>query len=253
MIPVAFTYERAASIDEAIAKLGGGGKLIAGGHSLVPLMKLRLSEPGRLVDIARIPGLAGIRENGGRIEIGATTTHHDIATSALLQDKCPMIAEAAVEAGQQRPVFGGGQPSDLGTLTTPAGDLATTTNALGGIQQSTFDELGRVVPVAVDDSLTHEDDRRADLVQQQCERVDRVGPAALQRALGIGHELSQVLVDRLERELHVGKRLGVFRAEPEIGPGALDRPEEEGRQTLRVRAAVAHRWRSRYSSVCWPW
>ena len=101
MIPVAFDYQRAASIDDAIGKLAasGGGKVIAGGHSLVPLMKLRLSEPGTLVDISRIPGLAGIKEAGGRIEIGATTTHNDIASSKLLRDTCPMIAEAASEIG----------------------------------------------------------------------------------------------------------------------------------------------------------
>jgi aerobic carbon-monoxide dehydrogenase medium subunit len=101
MIPVEFGYERASSIDDAIAKLGAssGGKLIAGGHSLVPLMKLRLSEPGRLVDISRIPGLSGIKESGARIEIGATTTHTEIAASTLLRDKCPMIAEAAAEIG----------------------------------------------------------------------------------------------------------------------------------------------------------
>ena len=100
MIPVSFSYERATSVDDAVAKLGaGGGKLIAGGHSLVPLMKLRLSEPGRLIDIARIPGLSGIRESGGRIEIGATTVHHDLATSRLLLAKCPVVAEAAAEIG----------------------------------------------------------------------------------------------------------------------------------------------------------
>jgi carbon-monoxide dehydrogenase medium subunit len=101
MIPVAFDYERATSVDDAVAKLAasGGGKLIAGGHSLVPLMKLRLSEPARLVDISKIPGLSGIREVGGRIEIGATTVHSDIAMSKLLLDKCPMIAEAAAEIG----------------------------------------------------------------------------------------------------------------------------------------------------------
>jgi carbon-monoxide dehydrogenase medium subunit len=99
MIPVAFSYERAGSIDDAIAKLSGGGKVIAGGHSLVPLMKLRLSEPGRLIDISRIPDLSGIKESGGRISIGATTVHHDIATSKLLRDTCPMLAEAAAEIG----------------------------------------------------------------------------------------------------------------------------------------------------------
>ena len=100
MIPVSFSYERASSVDDAIAKLAaGGGKLIAGGHSLVPLMKLRLSEPERLIDISRIPGLSGIRESGGKIEIGATTVHHDVATSKVLRDKCPIIAEAAAEIG----------------------------------------------------------------------------------------------------------------------------------------------------------
>lgn len=100
MIPVSFEYARASSVDDAIAKLAtSGAKAIAGGHSLVPLMKLRLSEPGTLVDISRIPGLSGIRENAGRIEIGATTTHNDIATSKLLRDKCPMVAEAAAEIG----------------------------------------------------------------------------------------------------------------------------------------------------------
>jgi carbon-monoxide dehydrogenase medium subunit len=102
MIPAAFDYERATSIDDALARLqraGGGAKLIAGGHSLVPLMKLRLSEHPHLIDIARIPELAGIRERDGDIEIGAATVHHDIATSALIRDRCPMLAEAASEIG----------------------------------------------------------------------------------------------------------------------------------------------------------
>src|SRR5581483_4274677 len=71
-------------------------------HSLVPLMKLRLSEPGLLIDIARIPGLAGIRELGGRIEIGAATVHHDVATSSLLRATCPMLADAAASIGDQQ-------------------------------------------------------------------------------------------------------------------------------------------------------
>ena len=102
MIPTAFEYERAASLDDALAKLkaaGGDGKLIAGGHSLVPLMKLRLSEPKVLIDIARVPGLSGIRETDGTIEIGAGTVHHDVATSALLRDKCRVVADAAGEIG----------------------------------------------------------------------------------------------------------------------------------------------------------
>lgn len=100
MISVAFDYQRATSVDDAIAKLAAsGGKAIAGGHSLVPLMKLRLSEPGTLVDISKIAGLSGIEDAGGTIEIGATTTHAAIAASKLLRDQCPMLAEAAAAIG----------------------------------------------------------------------------------------------------------------------------------------------------------
>ncbi len=102
MISTPFEYRRATSLDDALAKLAataGDGKFLAGGHSLVPLMKLRLSEPKILIDIARIPGLSGIRENDGRIEIGAGTVHHDVASSALLQRVCPAIAECAAAIG----------------------------------------------------------------------------------------------------------------------------------------------------------
>jgi carbon-monoxide dehydrogenase medium subunit len=102
VISTEFEYSRAASLDDALAKLRaakGEGKLIAGGHSLVPLMKLRLSEPKLLIDIARIPGLSGIRKKDETIEIGAGTVHHDVATSALLRQACPMVADAAGEIG----------------------------------------------------------------------------------------------------------------------------------------------------------
>jgi carbon-monoxide dehydrogenase medium subunit len=105
VIPTAFDYNRAASLDEALASLAaasGAGKIIAGGHSLLPLMKLRLSEPQRLIDIARIPELRGIGEDGGRIVIGATTVHHDVATSALLLARCPVLAETAASIGDQQ-------------------------------------------------------------------------------------------------------------------------------------------------------
>jgi len=100
VITTPFDYQRATSVDDALAKLTAcGGKLLAGGHSLVPLMKLRMSEPNVLIDIARIPGLSGIRESNGAIEIGATTTHHDVATSPLLANACPMICETAADIG----------------------------------------------------------------------------------------------------------------------------------------------------------
>jgi carbon-monoxide dehydrogenase medium subunit len=101
VIPTTFDYQRATSIDDAVARLqaSGGGKLLAGGHSLVPLMKLRLSEPAVLIDVARIPGLSGIREKDGKIEIGAATTHRDVAASELLRKFCPIVAETAAEIG----------------------------------------------------------------------------------------------------------------------------------------------------------
>jgi carbon-monoxide dehydrogenase medium subunit len=102
MISTQFEYSRATSLDDALAKLAatnGDGKFIAGGHSLVPLMKLRLSEPKILIDIARIPGLSGIREKDQKIEIGAGTVHHDVASSALLRQVCPAIADCAASIG----------------------------------------------------------------------------------------------------------------------------------------------------------
>jgi carbon-monoxide dehydrogenase medium subunit len=105
VIPTAFEYQRATSLDDALKKMasaGGGAKLLAGGHSLIPLMKLRLSEPGTLIDIARIPELSGIRETAGQIEIGAATTHHAVATSSLLHDRCPAMTDAAATIGDQQ-------------------------------------------------------------------------------------------------------------------------------------------------------
>jgi carbon-monoxide dehydrogenase medium subunit len=102
VISTAFEYSRATSVDDALAKLraaNGEGKLLAGGHSLIPVMKFRLSEPKLLIDIGRIPELSGIRSKDGRIEIGAGTVHHDVATSPLLQKECPMLAEAAAAIG----------------------------------------------------------------------------------------------------------------------------------------------------------
>jgi len=105
VISTSFEYARATSLDDAVAKLQaakGNAKLIAGGHSLVPLMKFRLSEPQALIDIARIPELSGIREKDGKIEIGAGTVHHDVATSALLIKACPVLSDAASDIGDQQ-------------------------------------------------------------------------------------------------------------------------------------------------------
>jgi carbon-monoxide dehydrogenase medium subunit len=104
MIPNTVDYVRATSLDDALAKLGAGdgGKILAGGHSLLPLMKLRLSEPGRLIDIGALPELRGIRDADGGIVVGAAATHHEVATSAALLQRCPVLAEAAATIGDQQ-------------------------------------------------------------------------------------------------------------------------------------------------------
>lgn len=98
MIPASFEYERADSVAHAVELLGQGGegaRLLAGGHSLIPLMRLRLARPSLLVDIARVAELSYVREEGDEVVIGAGTRHHDVATSALLQEQCPILAAAA--------------------------------------------------------------------------------------------------------------------------------------------------------------
>jgi aerobic carbon-monoxide dehydrogenase medium subunit len=101
MIPATFEYELAGSVQEAVELLGSreDAKLLAGGHSLVPAMKLRIARPGTLVDIGRIPDLSYVREDGDAIAIGALTRHHDLATSDLLRDECGIVAYAAGQIG----------------------------------------------------------------------------------------------------------------------------------------------------------
>jgi len=102
MYPANFDYKRPATVDEAIALLaqhGDAAKVLAGGHSLIPAMKLRLAQPRVVVDIGRIEALSYVREAGGAIAIGATTTHHEIESSALLRDRGPLLAETASHIG----------------------------------------------------------------------------------------------------------------------------------------------------------
>jgi aerobic carbon-monoxide dehydrogenase medium subunit len=99
MIAVNFEYEKPASLDEALALLAGGSaKPLAGGMSLIPMMKLRLAAPEKLVDLSAV-GLTGVTEANGWLRIGAMTTHHDVASSALIREKCPLLAETASNIG----------------------------------------------------------------------------------------------------------------------------------------------------------
>src|SRR5437588_1589428 len=99
MIPQTFEYTAPKTLDEAVKLAGDGAKLLAGGMSLIPMMKLRLATPEHLVDLGRIKDLSYIKEDGGSLKIGATTTHHEIATSALVRSKCPLLAETAAQIG----------------------------------------------------------------------------------------------------------------------------------------------------------
>lgn len=98
MIPPSFAYHAPRSIGEALSlltELGDDAKLLAGGHSLLPMMKLRFAQPGTLIDINRIPELRGIREEGGLIRIGAMTSESELIASRLLQERLPLLPEAA--------------------------------------------------------------------------------------------------------------------------------------------------------------
>lgn len=112
MIPANFEYLRAHSVDEAISLLtehGMDAKILAGGHSLLPAMKLRLNQPGVLIDIGRIESLKGIRQADGHLIIGAGVTHHELATSKSIPKSLSMIPEAA-------DMIGDVQVRNMGTL-----------------------------------------------------------------------------------------------------------------------------------------
>jgi len=134
VIPAAFDYQRATSADEAISLLtehGDEAKLLAGGHSLLPLMKLRLATPAMLIDVGRLTELSYIRDGGDHVAIGALTRHRDVETSNVLKAEAPLLAHAASHVGdpqvRHRGTLGG-------TLAhgDPASDLPAVVLALGG-------------------------------------------------------------------------------------------------------------------------
>jgi carbon-monoxide dehydrogenase medium subunit len=102
MYPAQFEYHKASTVKEALDLLGkykDEAKLLAGGHSLLPAMKLRLAQPKHLIDIGKVSGLSGVKEEGGTLVIGAMTTHYAIESSALLKSKCPLLPEVAGHIG----------------------------------------------------------------------------------------------------------------------------------------------------------
>src|SRR5436190_10626822 len=105
MIPTQFDYLTPSTLDEAVSLLGqhpDEAKILAGGHSLIPAMKLRLARPPMLIDIGRIKDLSYIREEAGQIRIGAMTTHYQIESSDLLKQICPLLPECAAQIGDMQ-------------------------------------------------------------------------------------------------------------------------------------------------------
>ncbi|HEY7107382.1 MAG TPA: xanthine dehydrogenase family protein subunit M [Acidimicrobiia bacterium] len=134
MIPAKFAYARAGSADEAIALLGEHGdeaKVLAGGHSLVPLMKLRLATPSVLVDVSDVRDLSYVRDEGDHIAVGALTRHHDVEHSDVVRAAVPLLAAAAGHVGdpqvRHRGTLGGSLAHG-----DPASDLPAVVLALGG-------------------------------------------------------------------------------------------------------------------------
>ncbi len=133
MIPAAFDYEVAESAEHAIQLLGADedAKLLAGGHSLLPAMKLRLARPSRLIDIGRLNDLSYVRDGGDHVAIGALTRHADVAGASLLQEHCGIVSHVAGQIGdpqvRHRGTIGGSLAHG-----DPASDLPTVVLALGG-------------------------------------------------------------------------------------------------------------------------
>jgi carbon-monoxide dehydrogenase medium subunit len=133
MYPAAFEYHAPTSVQEALGLLGklkDDAKILAGGHSLIPMMKLRLAQPKHLIDLRKVPGLAGIKDDKGTIAIGAMTTHWQVESSPLLREKCPIVSDTAG-------VIGDPAVRNLGTIggslahADPAADMPATVIALG--------------------------------------------------------------------------------------------------------------------------
>ncbi|OFW72434.1 MAG: carbon monoxide dehydrogenase [Actinobacteria bacterium RBG_16_68_12] len=133
MIPAAFDYEVAESVDHAIHLLGRDPdvKLLAGGQSLLPAMRLRIARPTKLVDVGRLAELSYVRDDGDMIAVGALTRHAEVAGNAILREHCPLLAHAAGQVGdpqvRHRGTIGGSVSHG-----DPAGDMPTVVLALGG-------------------------------------------------------------------------------------------------------------------------
>jgi carbon-monoxide dehydrogenase medium subunit len=148
MYPAKFDYVAPKSLEEAVAVLGQEpeAKVLAGGHSLLPLMKLRLARPKLLVDIGRIPGLKGIELDDGQLVIGAMTTYREIQSADLVHRHVPVLAEAVAEVGDPQ-VRARGTLAGALAHADPAGDMPAIALALGGSIEAVGPEGVRSIDV----------------------------------------------------------------------------------------------------------
>ncbi len=148
MIPAAFDYIAVKSVQEVVTELvkrGEEAKVLAGGHSLIPLMKLRLATPSFLVDIGRIKDLNYIRQTDGHIAFGAMTTHHDIEFSDLVKEKLPLLASAAAQIGDPQ-VRNRGTMGGAAVHADPLGDFPSCLLALDAEFRVVGQKGERVIP-----------------------------------------------------------------------------------------------------------
>jgi aerobic carbon-monoxide dehydrogenase medium subunit len=132
MIPVAFEYLRPGSVQEAVSALAAGGddaKVIAGGQSLLPVLRLRLADPATLVDLGGVAGLRGIRVDGDALVIGAMTSHAEVAASSVVASESPLVAAVARTVGDRQVRYRGTMGGSLAHA-DPAGDLPAAAVAL---------------------------------------------------------------------------------------------------------------------------
>jgi len=150
VIPAAFDYVRAGSAEEAVSLLGQHGdeaKLLAGGHSLLPLMKLRLASPSVLIDVGRVKDLSYVRDGGDHVAVGALTRHCDVQASDLLQREVPLLPHVAGHVGDPQVRHRGTIGGSIAHA-DPASDLPAAVLALGGTLVATGPNGTRTIPAA---------------------------------------------------------------------------------------------------------
>ncbi len=210
MIPTAFEYHRPDSLHDAVSLLnehGDNAKILAGAHSLLPAMKLRLAQPKVIIDLGRLAELNFIQEREGRIVIGAMVTHHEIETSSLVRLKCPLLHAVA-------PQIGDPQIRNRGTLggslahADPAGDWPAAILALDAEIQTLGPEGPRTIParkffVDLFQTALHPNEIISEILVP-CTSNSVAYVKSAQRASGFAIAGVAVVIDPIQKKVQVG-------------------------------------------------